>query len=60
MRKGFTHRRLHRCHACGWRGWGTVTVSPARAESAAARTRPAPDLEAIDVAVERSGDRPRG
>ncbi len=54
MRKGFTHRRLHRCHACGWRGWGTVSSASARADGTAGKTRPAPNLEAIDIAVARA------
>jgi hypothetical protein len=24
LRKHFTAKRLHRCHACGWRGWWDV------------------------------------
>ena len=28
MRKFFSFSRLHRCRACGWRGWGIQTASP--------------------------------
>lgn len=27
LRKSTTTARLHRCHDCGWRGWGEETVS---------------------------------
>ena len=28
IRKFLTSERLHRCHACGWRGWGAETAAP--------------------------------
>jgi len=39
LRKYFTTKRLHRCHACGWRGWADVaaaliTSTPDEAEAA--------------------------
>jgi len=27
LRKYFTTKRLHRCHACGWRGWADVNAA---------------------------------
>ena len=57
LRKAFTHHRLHRCHACGWRGWGTVSSASARADCTAGKARPAPNLEAIDLAVEQAQNR---
>jgi hypothetical protein len=53
LRKNFTNDRIHRCHACNWRGWGRVTSEPVRARDGADQVRPAPNLEAIDVAVAR-------
>jgi hypothetical protein len=53
MRKTLTHNRLHRCHACNWRGWGPVTSEPVRAKDGADQVRPAPNFEAIDTAVAR-------
>jgi hypothetical protein len=34
-----------------------VSATPAGADSAAGRTRPAPNLQAIDLAVEKANDR---
>jgi hypothetical protein len=51
FRKNFTHDRVHRCHGCGWRGWGPVTSEPMRPKDQPDHVRPAPNLEAIDVAV---------
>ena len=51
FRKNFTHDRIHRCHGCGWRGWGAVTSEPVRPKDQPDQVRPAPNLEAIDVAV---------
>lgn len=53
VHKGFTNRRLHRCHACGWRGWGPMSAISAHADCTVDNSRPAPDLQAIDVAVGR-------
>ncbi len=55
LRKNFTNDRIHRCHACGWRGWGTVTASEVQAKDNPDNRRQAPpDLDAIDRAVEVS------
>jgi hypothetical protein len=51
FRKNFTHDRIHRCHGCGWRGWGPVTSEPVRPKDQPDQVRPAPNLVAIDVAV---------
>lgn len=45
FRKNFTQARLHRCHACGWRGWGAVISAP-------------PTVDAIDVAASETQSRP--
>ena len=57
VKKNFTHDRIHRCHGCGWRGWGPVTSEPVRAKDQPDQVRRAPNLEAIDVAVSEAGDR---
>jgi hypothetical protein len=59
LRKNFTNDRLHRCHGCDWRGWGAVTSAPVRPKDGADQIRPAPNLEAIDIAVTRK-DEPDG
>jgi hypothetical protein len=41
-------KRLHRCHACGWRGWGTETLAPADLGDVREPNAPPPDLHAID------------
>jgi hypothetical protein len=51
FRKNLTHDRIHRCHGCGWRGWGPVTSEPVRPKDQPDHVRPAPNLDAIDVAV---------
>ena len=53
LRKHFTHHRLHRCHGCNWRGWGPVTPESVHPRDGAGHVRPAPNLEASDVAVAR-------
>jgi hypothetical protein len=30
VRRRLTHKRLHRCHDCGWRGWGEETIEMAK------------------------------
>jgi hypothetical protein len=54
IRKTVTSRRPHRCHACGWRGWGVETQEPATPELPTA-IRPAPDLDVIDTIVSGGG-----
>jgi len=47
VRKYFSFSRLHRCHECGWRGWGLETTL-----QSSALTRPPvtpPDLAALDA-----------
>ena len=60
FRRQFTVKRPYRCHACGWRGWaadGAQAVSPEDVIDAAT---PAPDLSAIDAALEESRKKPDG
>jgi hypothetical protein len=66
FRKTFTHDRPHRCHVCGWRGWGPET-SPVNQDPPPrghGKPREAPDLAAIDVTVaesdEHQGDKDAG
>jgi hypothetical protein len=44
-------KRLHRCQACGWRGWGLETARPADPGDTREPDGPAPDLGAIDQAL---------
>jgi len=57
VRKSFTHDRMHRCHGCGWRGWGPLMSEPVRPKDGADKVRPAPSLEAIDLAVALTEER---
>ncbi|HEY3380642.1 MAG TPA: hypothetical protein VGK32_02680 [Vicinamibacterales bacterium] len=57
FRKTFTSDRVHRCHACGWRGWGTVTSESTQPKDDLGKRRPAPDLVAIDEAVDKALDK---
>lgn len=51
LRKAFTHKRPHRCHACGWRGWGAESVRGHGSEASGRPARRSPDFRAIDVAI---------
>jgi hypothetical protein len=57
LRKNFTPGRIHRCHGCGWRGWGPTTSEPARPEDHQDLVHPTPHLEAIDVTVAEAPNR---
>jgi hypothetical protein len=57
LRKSFTNRRLHRCHACEWRGWGPVSSVSTAATGPSDHIRQTPNLQAIDVAVEQTTKR---
>lgn len=48
VHKRFTRDRLHRCHGCGWRGWGPVTYASIETPE---RMQPAPTPPPADVAV---------
>ncbi len=50
LRKTVSSKRPHRCHACGWRGWGVATQEPAEPEDIL-RVRAAPDLHVIDTVI---------
>jgi hypothetical protein len=52
LRKSFSAKRPHRCHACQWRGWGVETQHPVAPETPARSAKPGPNLEAIDGSVE--------
>lgn len=56
LRKLFTHKRMHRCHACGWRGWGIESDYAHDGEAPARANGAAPDLGAIDEAIGRDGE----
>jgi len=47
LRRWFTHQRPHRCHECGWRGWGIETTHQSPALSRPPVTPP--DLAALDA-----------
>lgn len=54
LRKSVTPKRVFRCHACGWRGWG-VDMGPAfghgqRRSGAHAAAEDAPNLEGTELA----------
>jgi hypothetical protein len=60
LRKRFTLERPHRCQACGWRGWGTVSAGFSKERLIDGPVDP--DLAAIDVTVARkrsARERPR-
>ena len=58
LHRQFSMKRLHRCQACGWRGWGLETLKPAEPGDIRESGSPAPDLQAIDRALgaERAAD----
>ncbi len=41
LKKRFTDERLHRCRACGWRGWGEVRTAVSRGDRGLADDRTA-------------------
>jgi hypothetical protein len=54
FRKNFTRARMHRCHACDWRGWGRVTTYVVGAkDQPEAPQRPAAGPEPVDVPFTR-------
>ncbi len=53
LRRQFTMKRPFRCHACGWRGWAVDTEPDFSGDPAREAEPPAPDLGAIDTALER-------
>jgi predicted RNA-binding Zn-ribbon protein involved in translation (DUF1610 family) len=49
LRRQFSTKRLFRCDACGWRGWGIELERPEpREEEQKPPKVPPPDLEALD------------
>jgi hypothetical protein len=54
FRRGFTVRRIFRCHACNWRGWGDDLERPGGAAAQSLNEPPPPNMAAIDEAMERS------
>jgi hypothetical protein len=58
IRRQFSMKRLHRCEACRWRGWGLETQKPASAEDYRDSDGPAPDLESIDRAFGTARTKP--
>ena len=52
FRKGFTNKRLHRCHACGWRGWGLESDNHRKRGHSSGIDRGVPDFTAIDEAID--------
>jgi hypothetical protein len=60
LRRQFSRKRLYRCQACGWRGWGIETESDAAGREQLASELPPPDLSAIDAALEHVATRPAG
>ncbi len=52
LRRQFSARRLFRCEACGWRGWGIETESrEGRPDQAAGEVAP-PDFKALDTTLD--------
>jgi hypothetical protein len=52
LRRQFTMKRLFRCEACGWRGWGVETEANADRRDQVPSELPPPDLGAIDETLE--------
>ncbi len=61
LRKTVTSTRPHRCHACGWRGWGVESHDEPSLIDAPGPTRAALDLSVIDAFAARhaGGERER-
>jgi hypothetical protein len=51
VRKRLTHRRLHLCADCRWRGWLEQAEATHSVLPTFRRELPAPDLTAIDTAL---------
>lgn len=58
LRRDFSQKRLFRCHACGWRGWGVETDRSFTAQEARRAEAPPPDVDAIDRALRESTGKP--
>jgi hypothetical protein len=54
LKKKFTEERPHRCHACGWRGWGEVRAAAADQAGKAADERLSAAAE-LDVPMKGTG-----
>lgn len=59
VRRQFSMKRLHRCHACGWRGWAIETVKPADQRDVRVSDAPPPDLHAIEKALAAAPSEPK-
>ncbi len=58
LRRQFSTRRLFRCEACGWRGWGVETESSAEHQEQIRNDLPQPDLGELDATLEELSNRP--
>jgi hypothetical protein len=54
LRRQFSTKRLYRCQACGWRGWGIETEADAARQEQLGSELPPPDLSAIDADLEHA------
>lgn len=58
FRRQFSMKRLFRCDACGWRGWGMETERTVTAAQMRTADSPPPDLDAIDAALTHASAKP--
>jgi len=59
LRRQFSTKRIYRCQACQWRGWGTEMLDQHASEEGRVRSAaPPPDIDAIDRALEEARNRP--
>ena len=56
FRRQFTMKRPYRCHACNWRGWAPDAMQAVAPQDAVDTPAVAPDLAAIDEALEEGAD----
>ena len=58
LRRGFSHKRVFRCQACDWRGWGAGTEHWMPGQDAPlTEVPPPPDIDAIDRALGESASK---
>lgn len=60
LRRQFSTRRLFRCEACGWRGWGIETELQEGRSDPVTSEIPQPDFHALDTTLEEISKRPEG
>ena len=58
LRRDFSQKKLFRCHACGWRGWGIETERPPSAQETRGAEVAPPDVHAIDLALQKAIPKP--